>query len=71
MTELSNNPKAWLNGMFVNFPVPAFGKGGVRENKRANGYVSEVFDDGFAVDVFNKTQNTEYTIFVKTEDVSA
>jgi len=71
MTELSNNPKAFLNGMYVTFPLPAFGKGGVRKNKRATGYVSEVFDDGFAVDMINKTHDTEYTIFVKTEDVSA
>jgi len=71
MTELSNNPKAFLNGTYVNFPLPAFGKGGVRKNKRATGYVSEVFDDGFAVDMISKEHGTEYTIFVKTEDVSA
>lgn len=71
MTELSKNPKAFLNGTYVNFPLPAFGKGGVRKNKRATGYVSEVFDDGFAVDMISTEHGTEYTIFVKTEDVSA
>jgi len=71
MSELSLNPKAFLNGMFVNFTLPAFGKGGVRTNKQATGYVSEVFDDGFAVDMISQSHNTEYTIFVKTEDVSA
>jgi len=68
---MTENPKAFLNGMYVTFPLPAFGKGGVRKNKRATGFVSEVFADGFAVDMISKDHDTEYTIFVKTEDVSS
>lgn len=67
MSELTINPKAYLNGSYVNFE---------RCGKRATGFVSEVFDEGFAVDmvVGNDTRfphhNTDYTVFVKTENAS-
>ena len=68
MSELTTNPKAYMNGFFVNFE---------RNGKRATGFVSEVFDEGFAVDmvVHNDNRfpahNTDYTVFVKTASVSA
>jgi len=67
MSGSTHNPKAYLNGSFVNFE---------RNGKRATGFVSEVFEDGFAVDMivhddkgFPK-HNTDYTVFVKTEAIS-
>ena len=68
MSELTTNPKAYLNGTYVNFE---------RNGKRVTGFVSEVFDDGFAVDIVVHNDggfpnhNTDYTVFVKTEDASA
>jgi hypothetical protein len=46
----------------------------MRMGKRCTGFVSEVFDEGFAVDMVVHDDkgfpghNTEYTVFVKTED---
>ena len=65
MSGSTHNPKAYLNGSYVNFE---------RNGKRATGFVSEVFDEGFAVDMVVHNDkgfpghNTEYTVFVKTED---
>jgi hypothetical protein len=65
MSELTHNPKAYMNGSYVNF---------MRMGKRCTGFVSEVFDEGFAVDMVVHNDkgfpghNTEYTVFVKTED---
>lgn len=67
MVEASKNPKAFLDGTFVKFESMG---------KRKTGFVSEVFDDGFAVDtvVHNDKRfpkhNTDYTVFVKTENIS-
>jgi len=66
MSELTTNPKAYLNGSYVNFE---------RNGKRATGFVSEVFDEGFAVDMVVHDDkgfpghNTDYTVFVKTDKV--
>jgi hypothetical protein len=65
MSELTTNHKAYLNGSYVNFE---------RNGERCTGFVSEVFDEGFAVDMVVHDDkgfpghNTEYTVFVKTED---
>ena len=65
MSELTTNPKAYLNGSYVNFE---------RNGKRTTGFVSEVFDEGFGVDmvVHNDRRfplhNTDYTVFVKTDE---
>ena len=65
MSELTRNPKAYLNGSYVNFE---------RMGKRCTGFVEEVFDDGFAVatvvhnDAGFPHHNTDYVVFVKTED---
>jgi hypothetical protein len=66
MSELTTNPKAYLNGSYVNFE---------RMGKRCTGFVEEVFDDGFAVakvvhdDKAFPLHNTDYVVFVKTENV--
>tara|TARA_R110000868_G_scaffold36681_3_gene130022 strand:+ start:581 stop:814 length:234 start_codon:yes stop_codon:yes gene_type:complete len=58
----TTNPKEYLNGSYVNFE---------HNGKRSTGFVSEVFDEGFSVDMVvhdDKTfplHNTDYTIFVK------
>jgi hypothetical protein len=60
------NHKAYLDGCYVNFE---------RNGKRATGFVSEVFDEGFGVDMVVHDDkgfpghNTDYTVFVKTEEV--
>lgn len=67
MSESTTNPKAYLNGSYVNFE---------RMGKRCTGFVEEVFDDGFAVatvvhdDKAFPHHNTDYVVFVKTENVS-
>ena len=66
MSELTSNPKAYLNGTYVHFE---------RNGKRSTGFVSEVFDEGFGVDMVVHDDkgfpghNTEYTVFVKTDEV--
>ena len=66
MSELTTNPKAYLNGSYVNFECMG---------KRKTGFVEEVFDDGFAVatvvhdDKGFPLHNTDYVVFVKTGDV--
>ena len=65
MSELTSNLKAYMKGSYVNFE---------RNGKRATGFVSEVFDEGFAVDMVVNDDtafpdhNTQYTVFVKTDE---